>query len=34
VRRGHAYGQWSMRNDYGPPPGPQVLGVGCWARLP
>ena len=34
VRRGYAHGQWSLRDDYGPPPSPQVPGVGCGARLP
>ena len=34
LRRGYAHGQWSMRDHHGPPPGSQVPGVGCRARLP
>jgi hypothetical protein len=34
LRRGYAHGQWSLRDDCGPPPGSQVSGLGCRARLP
>ena len=34
LRRWYAHGQWCLQDDRHAPPGPQMPGVGCRARLP